>query len=282
MNDYQLKPSGTDPAHIQAYVRLLSSVFTGTGKYTAEFLNWQYVLNPDGRVLGFDAWLGDILAAHYVTIPLTATINNQTVRGLLSLNTATDPEHQGKKLFTKLAEETYKRAADEGYKFVVGVANANSTPGFLNKLGFSLITPLDVKLGLGYFQTHEQSGYSLFRPNWNAEKLAWRLTKPRNNYTVSHNEGRHYVFAPTGVAGIQAQMGCFSQSLAVDLPERRSLQPLKLWIGHDPQNKQSSKYVMLPGRFKPSPLNLIYLPLTGTEVPASESIQFSLMDFDAY
>lgn len=282
MNDYLLKPSVTDPAHIRSYAKLLSSVFTGTHKYTPEFLNWQYLLNPDGKVLGFDAWKNDALAAHYVTIPLTASVNNKTVRGLLSLNTATRPEHQGKKLFTRLAEQTYRLAGDEGYQFVIGVANANSTPGFINKLGFSLIAPLDVKLGLGYFKTRESLHQSGFHPKMDAEKLAWRVACPGNRYTKSSNDGRHYVFSPTGIAGIQAQMGVFSNAPDLDLPERRSLQPLKLWIGHDPLNNQKNKYVTLPDRFKPSPLNLIYLPLNGSDIPDPETIQFSLMDFDAY
>lgn len=282
MNDYQLRPSATDAVHLQTYAKLLSSVFTGTGKYTPQFLAWQYLQNPDGPVMGYDAWLGDTLAAHYVSIPLKTNINNETVSGLLSLNTVTHPHHQGKKLFTRLAAATYAHAAAAGYEFVIGVANANSTHGFVNKLGFTLVTPLDVKLGLGCFHPHQQPEEYSFRPDWQEGKLKWRLAQPGNNYTLYRNNGRDYLFAPTGTFGIHAQMSSFSNHFSVQLPRLRSFQPLRLWIGLDRLNKQRQNYAPLPDRFKPSPLNFIYLPLTAREVPAAENIQFSLADFDAY
>lgn len=282
MNDYEITPSLTDPQHIRAYAKLLGDVFTGTNKYTAEFLSWQYLQNPDGHVVGFDAWKGDTLAAHYVTIPLKAKINNQNVSGLLSLNTATHPQHQGKKLFTRLAADTYARAAEAGYKFVIGVANANSTHGFVNKLGFSLVTPLDVKLGLGHFREHQRVEQYAFRPDRNEDKLQWRLAQPGNTYTWNRHNDKSYLFAPTGSFGIQAQMGSFPALPPLQLPGSRSFQPLKLWIGLDRLNQHANSFLPLPERFKPSPLNFIYLPLSGRDIPKAEHIQFSLIDFDAY
>ena len=34
-------------------------------------------------------------------------------------------------------------AYERGYKFIIGVANANSTPGFVNNLEFQLVRSLD-------------------------------------------------------------------------------------------------------------------------------------------
>ena len=50
-----------------------------------------------------NAFYNNELVAHYVTIPVVYKFNDKTLNGLLSLNTATKAEHQGKGLFTKLA-----------------------------------------------------------------------------------------------------------------------------------------------------------------------------------
>src|ERR1700754_5049888 len=120
---YQLIPVETTTDKLQAYAHLLSAVFTDTSKFTFDFLRWQYADNPVGKVVGYDAYLGDELAAHYVTIPVLYTLDGQEKKGLLSLNTATDPKPQGKGLFTQLASKTYELAAEMGYEFVIGVAN---------------------------------------------------------------------------------------------------------------------------------------------------------------
>src|SRR5215471_2141137 len=130
-----IRPAGTDPAQIAAYAGLLESVFA-TGKFSEAAVAWRYRDNPAGTVVGADAWDGERLAAHYVTCPLEATVEGRVVKGLLSLNTATHPDYQGRGLFTALAEAAYAQGAAAGYEFVVGVANANSTPGFLRRLGF--------------------------------------------------------------------------------------------------------------------------------------------------
>ena len=145
--EYELMPSKRDK--LELYSKLLSEVFTDTKKFTLDFLDWQYFKNPVGDVVGFDAFYNNELVAHYVTIPVVYKFNDKTLNGLLSLNTATKAEHQGKGLFTKLASDTYDLAKEKGYKFIIGVANQNSTHGFIKKLGFDLVGKLDVKIYLG-------------------------------------------------------------------------------------------------------------------------------------
>lgn len=97
---------------------------------TSNIWRWQYADNPVGKIVGFNAYMGNLLAAHYVTMPIYMNIEGEKTLGVLSLNTATHPEHRGKRLFTILAEKSYQYAAENGYKFVIGVANAQSTHGF--------------------------------------------------------------------------------------------------------------------------------------------------------
>ena len=129
MAEHQLRPLDLDETGIACVGDLLRAVFPEALHFTNEVIRWQYLDNPEGKAVGFNAWAGDVLAGHYVTIPLRARVHGKEERGLLSLNTATHADHRGKGLFTRLAQATYDRAASEGYGFVVGVANANSTHG---------------------------------------------------------------------------------------------------------------------------------------------------------
>lgn len=52
-------------------------------------------------------------------------------------DTMTHPDHQGKGLFTLLAQRTYERAKKVGVSFVFGIPNGNSYPGFKRKLGWN-------------------------------------------------------------------------------------------------------------------------------------------------
>ena len=182
--EFEFKQTQTDDVSLQSYASLLSTVFPSTTKYTFEFLKWQYLSNPCGKVVGFDAFYNGQLIAHYVTLPVLYSINNITYKGLLSLNTATDTNFQGKGLFTQLANKTYELGAQLGYQFVIGVANQNSTHGFIKKLGFQLIAPLDAYL---YFTDNSifQIDANMFTSIIDKNTLEWRIKNPSNHYLQS-------------------------------------------------------------------------------------------------
>lgn len=272
---YETRPLATDAASLAACGALLTVTSAPT---QADYLRWLYAENPWGEAVGTNAYAGETLAAHYVTIPVEATLEGKRARGLLSLNTATHPTHQGKGLFTRLAEETYARGAALGFEFVVGVANANSTPGFTRKLGFQLVTPLDVLVGAGRVtaSAHERIGFALA---WHDEGLRWRVRRPRAGYTADATS----VYAPTHKLGILAYMGNVAPALTGDLPRTPRLAPLRMWIGLDPQLERKGVLAPLPDRLKPSPLNLIFRDLTGQRRQLDRaSTRITLLDFDAY
>jgi GNAT superfamily N-acetyltransferase len=273
---YDLRQTGISTGELLSYAELLSAVFPTTHHFDVDFLTWQYKLNPVGPVVGFDAWAGDVLAAHYVTIPVEFAIAGRAVKGLLSLNTATRPEHQGKGLFTSLATKTYELARLQGYEFVIGVANQNSTPGFLKKLGFYLIGPLDVKIGLGRVGSRTGSAYAL-NPVWNDERLQWRFNNPSRRYRARKGN----VFASAGTMGINAVL-CVNRTLPAPAA---SIPPLGLqtWIGIDSNVRYRGLFVNLPDRFRPSPLNCIFKDLSDSlPVFTKADVHFELIDFDAY
>jgi GNAT superfamily N-acetyltransferase len=275
MSDYATRPLTTDAASLSAYRALFAETVGALGE---SYLHWLYVDNPRGAAFGFNAFAGDALAAHYATIPVAGELDGAPAKGLLSLNTATDRAHQGKGLFTRLAEQTYAHAADQGYAFVVGVANANSTPGFTKKLGFQLVSPLDVLVGAG--RATPGDAPVAFECTYDDAALRWRLARPDAGYL---GDASGLVYAPTHKAGILATMGVVPPDLTAALDRPRFTQPLRMWIGLDPDLRKKGVLAPLPDRLKPSPLNLIFRDLTGGKRQlARESTRFTLLDFDAY
>lgn len=283
------RPIQADAASLAQYRALFEACFPGTGKFTPAYLQWLYADNPDGQALGFDAWDGDTLAAHYVCIPARARIEGAEVKVLLSLNTATHPNYQGQGMFTKLAAMTYDAGAAAGFDCVYGVANANSTPGFVRKLGFQLVRPLEARVGIGRINAIDASAGAAAAPlsfarEWNAASLAWRCGNPGQPVRARRHGARWgFDAAALGLARAYDELALDLEAKAT-LPATGAWAPLRLYLGLRPDSVGTpAGYVSIPRRLRPSPLNLIYRSLSG-RVPQLDAarIHFSFLDFDAY
>lgn len=269
--DYSIEPIDISKEGLQKVVQLLKECFPETEKFTEDFLTWQYVQNPCGKVYGFNALLNGEIAAHYATIPVEYSINGKLRKGLLSLNTATGINHRGKKLFKTLAEKTFDTAADAGYDFVIGVANANSTHGFVNKMNFQLVAPLAVKVGVG--KVEGTSSLAELMAAKSDKWLEWRLSNPEHDYTVSTTG----IYSESIKPGLRALLSTCKTQLG------KSVFGFKLWIGLSPDLNVSPLMFNFPDKLKPSPLNLIFRDLVGDiGTINSEKVHFDLLDFDAY
>jgi GNAT superfamily N-acetyltransferase len=266
------------------HARLLAEVFEKPDLFTSEFIKWQYADNPAGCIVGFNALAGDVIAAHYVAQPFYATLNGQKCKGLLSLNTATDINHRGKGLFTKLAEQTYSAAASEGYDFVIGVANQNSVHGFIKKLGFQLVGQLLAKLGFGAVPAIKESIPVYYQRDWDPESLSWRLANPSARYHSLNRKGTRTVFAKTHAPFIKAHLIAVDEAQLQQELAKQPFSPLTLYIGIDAGiDFKRRAFVDVPTRFRSSPLNLIFKPLQrSAERLDYGTIRFQLIDFDAY
>lgn len=271
------------------YVRLFAKCFPRAGKYNRDYLDWLYRCNPDGPAVGFDAYDGTTLAAHYVCIPARAQVNCEEVRVLLSLNTATHPDYQGRGLFTQLAERTYTAGKFQGYDCVYGVANANSTPGFIRKLNFQLVGALSAMVGVGPLRIDFAKLNSLqFRRIWSRQALAWRCASPANR-VIARARRDHTVFlAPALVGGICMATAEIGEAAAAGADPLNAADgfasPLRLFIGRVPPAAQrSALYANIPQQLRPSPLNLIYRSLSGrVEAIDPDAVFLHFLDFDAY
>ena len=271
--DYRIEQVKEDVISLQEILQLMQLAFVRhEEKFSIEYLKWQYADNPVGHIVGFNAYMGDVLAAHYVTMPIYMNIDGKKTLGLLSLNTATHPEHRGKRLFTILAERTYQYAAENGYKFVIGVANAQSTHGFLKYLKFKLIGSLTFKIGTGK-DIYPQKDYTFTR-YWDKVIMEWRLKNPSMEYYKNGD----VVVSPIK-PGFKKLVFHDSEGL-VSLP-RLNGRPFNLYIGLGADLKKGC-YCGIPKFIEHSPFNLIFRDLTDGSLPevTKDNILFELIDFD--
>lgn len=268
---------------LQAYARLFATCFPSASHLSVRYLEWLYAGNPCGGAIGYDAWDGPHLAAHYVCIPVAARAHGKSIRVMLSLNTATHPDYQGRGLFTKLAEATYQEGAVRGISAVYGVANANSTPGFLRKLEFSLVKPLDALIGVGRLGTGDTCEAEFHR-EWDAAALHWRLGNPERPYRlVRLGETEIAAEAKTGTLGVRA-WDEISPPQGMPLPVARPSARLRLHLGLRPAGStRQSMWTPVPQRLRASPLNLIFRPLkSGVAIPSPDAVRLGQLDFDAF
>ena len=115
-----------------------------TGPPSVEEWRWLFVENPvDTPMQYFVADANGRLAGQYATLPIRLQILGRHATGLLSLNTATDPDFQRQGVFTSLAERLYEETAGT-FALVFGFPNSRSAPGFYRRLGWHDLGRLNV------------------------------------------------------------------------------------------------------------------------------------------
>jgi GNAT superfamily N-acetyltransferase len=271
---------------LEKYVALFARCFPKAVPFTAEYLHWLYCMNPDGAAVGFDAWDGDQVVAHYVCIPGRVRVSAVEVLSLLSLNSATHPSYQGQGHFTRLAELAYAQGASQGYGCVYGIANENSTGAFVRKLGFQWVQPLHAYIGVGplgvdWSQVERDVSFERL---WHPASLAWRTRNPRNPVQTTQLSDR---------CAFRASANRLVQAYA-ELPLQPGFKPendkanrvsafrlsIGLWPGIAARH---TGYFNIPLSVRPSPLNFIYRALSGVSTQlAPDSLLVSFLDFDAY
>lgn len=253
MPDYVIEPL-LSRASIQDYVRLFDAAFPGSNKLTESYLEWLYTRNPDGMAIGADAFMEDELAAHYVTIPRRYRFGSDLFDAVLSVNTATHPSHQRRGLFRKLATATYDDARNNGYQFVVGAANAQSTHGFINSLGFELLGQIRLAIWCG-----SQAGPQLaldLSPEW----LSWRLTNPQAQYFLTR-AGADSCRVLTRQRGMNFTLGTVRNDLLRQAELSLPVHSMPYVPSLTPIFPVPPRSISLPVLLQPSPWNVIMLPL---------------------
>ena len=281
--EYQIKRLDfSNPVDMQRLVDLQNAVYAGKHVFSNKTFQYWYLDNPNGRVVSFNALYGDVLAAHYALVPIKMKIEGRVALGLLSMATVTHPNHRGKGLFKTLAKTTYEYAAQQGYEFVIGVANANSYPGFIKYFDFQDVGQLEVKIG--FSNRIESDGDKVFRVIWNDSALKWRSSRygySKDNTTLYGTKGLwKFKKAPL----IKTLLGKIdtNELERLRLPKvNKWFRPMNLYVGLG-SNSHRIGYFNIPSFVKRSPFHLIFMDLTGGNLPkmTKDNVFFQLIDFD--
>ena len=258
--------SPVDSSRFNLYIDLFRTVFPSF-KVNIDYLRWLYLENPRGTFVGFDAMEHGKVVAHYACIP--TKIEGHSQLSLLALNTATDKSYQGRGLLKVIANATYSRYQND-FSNVIGVANAQAVGALTRHLGFKHLGNLDLRFG-------KIANGRLGRRIYTIEDLEWRAKNPIRPLKVSYLSNS---FALTSVFPFTRLIAIKSIiPLSNNLTESDAkYTPLRMGITLD-WRRQSKPRIYLPSRFKPSPLALVYRPLS--EDLGDRIQSWTLPDFDA-
>lgn len=301
---------------IDATAALMKRAFPEADRISQpQYLRWLYEESPFGLVIesNLDDEMGR--AGHYAVVPVDLTSDGAACAGALSLNTAVDERARGGGVFVRLASEAIEEAERRGVRMVVGVANANSTPGFVRRLSFELVGPLPATVllplpGRPHRVRSAWAGADAFAPGgvaagdlaallappaqglartWTAETLRWRLASPGARYALHRSE--HALAVSTADRSKAVPVAMLLKVFATEplsRPERAAIvraacrvhrAPLAVHVGAN--DMVDFQGVALPERLRSSPLNLIVRRL-GDMPPKSKIARFEFLDFDAY
>ena len=254
-----------DRGNLDKYCAILNDCFP-KANFSIEYLQWLYFENPNGKVIGFDAFDQGKLVGHYVCIPIKLLGISEL--GLLSLNTATIPSHRGMGLFGTLAKLTYDFAKDNNFRCVIGVANKASTKSFLRHLGFTMLGSLDMRIGFLNRDLSGTRGYSV-------DELDWRARSPRVKARLkSKGKVTKFIFLITKA---KIPISAFLPLYGSDLSDLKNIFTIGITVDWQLGKKPIFR---LPAKLKPSPLNLILKNLDESNPYILTS--WSLPDFDAF
>lgn len=281
----QVRPLALDPSGFEELAKLQQLVFPKARHLTPAYLEWMYLQNPDGPAFAWNAYAGEQLVSHCAAVPFRARVHGTTDLGLAIRHLATRPEHQGRGFIKALGERSLEAAARGGCTFAIGISNANSTFPFVHRLGFQMVEPFQVRVGVGAVPRGETGARFQFERVWTREVLTWRLSRPDLPYEARRRDEELVVLAPSGVPGLQVELGTFPAALVGrPLPDAGPRRPIRVWIGLDPSRRWYGRpFVNVPVQLRPAPLNFIFRDLTGRgrRLDAG-SVHADMLDYDAF
>jgi GNAT superfamily N-acetyltransferase len=99
------------------------------------FFRWKHLENPFGASPAWGAWLGERLVAFRTLLRWELAADGRTLQLVRAVDTATDPDMQGKGLFRRLTMQAVDELTAAGVDAVFNTPNDQSRPGYL-KMGW--------------------------------------------------------------------------------------------------------------------------------------------------
>ena len=263
-----------DEKELQLLVDLQNIVYKQRGLVfkKEEFLFW-YRKNPEGPVISYNAFDGDCMVAHQSFVPERMWVDGRVVKCLRSMAVVTHPDYRGRRLFSQITNMAVEEAQRQGYDFIYAVTNANSFPIFIKHCGFSFITRLEVKIGLGV--DVKEDGDKTYKRFWTEDTLRWRLS------SGSYYRKKDSIIG-TYKYGVKTFLGILDGLLLnqTDLQEKSKAWGPMLYVGLGAN--LPCTYIDVPRFVNHSPFNLVYRDLTGGKLPVmtKDNVFYQLIDFD--
>jgi GNAT superfamily N-acetyltransferase len=278
--------SEMDPLEVTA--AMLCEVFPGHSKYrNPDFLDWEYRGSPSGQAIEANAEDEHGRTGHYAVVPQRWMVDGRVNRYALSLDSSVAERSRGMGLFSTLGNQVADQARSRGYAALIGLANAQATPGQIRNIGFELIRSLPVVIHLPAAVRGVRS-FDVISPEALPDWLdgsggavtpgsgSWRIWDAAE---VTRLRGLPVVvILKTFVRAAAREMSLSRLATAVCVRHRS---PFAIYAGYNPRLRRSG--IPVPVRLRPSPLNLIVKPLVA-DVPTSSLVPSCLefWDFDAY
>ena len=255
-------------------VDLQNEVYQKRGlHFTKDIFRYWYLENPDGKVISYNAFDRGRMVAHQSFVPERMLVEGQITKCVRSMAVVTHSDYRGKGILSQLTNAALEDVKNEGYAFAYAVTNGNSVSSFVNHCGFSFVTRLHVKMGLGKGLTDD--GEKTYRRFWSKESLDWRLRNGEYIYSGNVIIGK---FKP-GVNTIMGLMDSLLMDVA-EIHEGKLPCGIKLYVGLGAKLPWS--YWNVPRFIKHSPFNLVFRDLTDGKLPVmtKDNVFYQLIDFD--
>lgn len=145
---------------------------------SVEYFKWKHLQNPfgssvillarsEGKIIGVRAFM-----------KWTWVNSDHTITTVRAVDTATDPSHQGKGIFTKLTMEAVKNCTEQKIPFVFNSPNTMSMPGYI-KMGWyeNGRLPLFVQLGSLFPRFYNLQKVTEFNAKYDIRKALSQLSE---------------------------------------------------------------------------------------------------------
>jgi GNAT superfamily N-acetyltransferase len=135
----QLSVRGTSPEDADRIVDLAGrSLAWAADDRDRAFFRWKHHDNPFGASPGWAAFDGDRMVAFRTLLRWELRRDGERLALVRAVDTATDPEYQGRGLFRQLTTEAVDALTDGGVDAVFNTPNDQSMPGYL-KMGWQVL-----------------------------------------------------------------------------------------------------------------------------------------------
>lgn len=294
---------------------LLAAELPSARYHDPRYLRWLYDENPLGPAVrgSLDDSTGRL--AHYALVPQEWAGAAGLLRLAISLNAVVASRAQRGGRFTALARDLFARAPQQGIVGTLTVANANSTPAFLRRLGLRMVRPLSVT-AIPAFPHRAQVHSTPIDPGtlagprivalaeeiaavpvarlaqrWTVAQLRWRLANPIARYVLHESEDLLAISTVERAFGIRAAVllklwpragrSAVSARPIVAAACRHHRAPYSVHAGFNAHVRMPG--VAVPRRLLPSPLNLLAGAFDASvEIDALVPDTYEFFDADHY